>query len=134
MAEETSFLNLLETVCRGFPGIELAILFGSMAAGRADSKSDLDIAVAGSTPLDWQTKAKFIEQLSVIVLRPIDLVDLQTAHGTILQQVLTTGRLLFCRDHGLYARLIRRMLFDQADFQPLVRRIYRERRKRWITV
>ena len=40
MTEETSFLSRLVAVCRAFPGIELAILFGSMAAGDGRTAPD----------------------------------------------------------------------------------------------
>ena len=115
-----------------FPNVQLALLFGSVVSGKMNPESDLDIAVAAPQPITWREKMCLIEELALIVLRPIDLLDLQSAHGLILKRALTTGSLVLCKDRGLYARLIGRMLFEQADFQPLVRMILRQRIKQWI--
>ena len=127
-------IQRLKPCCLEFPEIELAILFGSMATGKASSESDLDIGVAGPAAIDWRTKMRLVEAISLVALRPVDLVDLRTASGTLLHQILTTGEIILCRNHTLYADLIKKMLFDQADFQPMVRRIFQERRKKWIGV
>ncbi len=114
-------------------GIRLALIFGSLAKGRARSDSDVDVAVAADRPLDLGTKMRLIEQLAVLTGRPIDLVDLQVADGLILSQVLVEGRLLFCRDYALYARLMQRMIFDQEDAMRYHRRILAVRRNAWIS-
>src|SRR4030067_1492674 len=82
------------------PALRRALIFGSLAKGRARSDSDVDVAVAADRPLDIGTKMRLIEQLAVLTGRPIDLVDLQAADGLILKQVLVEGRLLFCRDRA----------------------------------
>ena len=115
-----------------YPAVKLAILFGSLAAGRATSDSDLDLGVAADQPLDIDLKTVLIEELAQHLGRPVDLVDLQTARGVILQQVLTKGRLIYCSNHLLYAAIIRTMLFNQSDMMPYHDRILAERRKAWI--
>lgn len=77
-------------------------------------------------------KIALIQDLARRTGRAVDLVDLQTAHGTILHQVLHTGTLLYCADHSLYAALIKRHLFEEADFRPYRDRILTERRQAWI--
>ena len=64
--------------------------------------------------------------------RPVDVVDLCSADGLILSQVLTTGKIILCADRMLYAMLIKKMLFTNADMMPYHRRILAERRKAWI--
>jgi predicted nucleotidyltransferase len=122
--------SLLETE----PGLKLVILFGSALKDQLRFESDVDVALAMDEPLTWENKLELIERLGCALERPIELVDLHQAHGLILQQILTTGELLICRDRPFYGRLIKRMLFEQADFQPYIDRIHRERRKRWIGV
>ena len=73
-----------------------------------------------------------IEALAKVFARPVDLVDLQSAAGPILAQILTKGRLIYCTDHALYAEIMKRMLFDEADMAPYRRHILTERRKAWI--
>lgn len=116
----------------GRPGINLAILFGSLSRGRAMAHSDMDLAVAMARPLTAEEKLEMIEGLAQIVGRPVDLVDLQSADGLILSQILTTGNILLCNNRTLYAELIKKMLFNDADMMPYRERILAERRKAWI--
>ena len=114
------------------PSIRIAILFGSLATDRAHMNSDLDLAVASSTPLTPQARIQLIEELAVATGRPIDLVDLDSAHNPLLQQILTQGRLLIRNSPTQYAELIRRMVYEEADVMPYYRRILAARRQAWI--
>jgi predicted nucleotidyltransferase len=114
--------------------IKLGILFGSLAKDHGTSNSDLDLGVAAMVPLDTSLKMILVEALAEFSGRPVDLVDLQSASGPILQQVLTQGKLIYCIDRTLYASLIRTMLFNQSDMMPYYDRILAERRKAWIGV
>lgn len=73
---------------------------GSLAAGREEPDSDLDIAVSSSVPLTAHARIELIDELAATVGRPIDLIDLSQAHGPLLQQVLTTGRLILYRNRS----------------------------------
>jgi predicted nucleotidyltransferase len=114
------------------PDILLCILFGSLANNKENRDSDLDIAIACRTSLDSLKKQKLIEELALIFGRPVDLIDLKIVSGTLLHQILTNGKLIYCIDHYLYAELIKKMLFNQADMMPYHHRILKERRERWI--
>ncbi|MFU8833626.1 MAG: nucleotidyltransferase domain-containing protein, partial [Wenzhouxiangella sp.] len=52
--------------------LRLAIVYGSLAKGRARSGSDLDIAIAGAKPLDADRKMALIRGLAGICGRTID--------------------------------------------------------------
>lgn len=112
--------------------ILLCILFGSIANQRESVESDLDVAIAGERAFTAEQKQDFIEELATAFGRPVDLVDLQLISGTLLHQILTKGELIFCRDHQLYAELMKKMLFNQSDMMPYYYRILKERRKKWI--
>lgn len=114
------------------PSIAVAILFGSLAAGRSRNDSDLDLAVASTTPLDPQIRIQLIEKLAVGLGRPVDLIDLAQTHGPLLQQILTKGRLIICADRTRYADLLLRVVYEEADVMPYYRRILAERRQAWI--
>jgi predicted nucleotidyltransferase len=114
------------------PSIIIAILFGSLAAGRSHNDSDLDLAVASTTPLSPHTRLQLIEELAVGLGRPVDLIDLAQTHGPLLQQILTKGRLLICTDRTRYADLLLRVVYEEADVMPYYRRILAERRQSWI--
>jgi predicted nucleotidyltransferase len=111
--------------------IRLAILFGSLAVGRATPASDLDLAVLMQAPLSAETKMALIGDLSLATGRPVDLIDLRTTGEPVLGQILKHGVRLFGSDSD-YAELIKRHLFEEADFMPYRRRILTERRQAWI--
>ena len=118
-------------VLRTGPEIELAILFGSMATGKETAESDLDLAVDAGRPLTAEEKMAPISELAIRIRRPVDLIDLQTVGEPLLGQILKRGvRIL--GSNTRYAGLIRKHLFDNADFMPYRRRILRERRRAWI--
>lgn len=122
----------IEQVLARHPSIVVAILFGSLAAGRGRFDSDLDLAVASTTPLDPQIRIQLIEELAVGLGRPVDLIDLAQTHGPLLQQILTKGRLIICADRTRYADLLLRVVYEEADVMPYYRRILAERRQAWI--
>ena len=122
----------IEHVVARHPSVVLAILFGSMAKDRARNDSDLDIAVAFSTPMTTQTYIAIVEDLALALGRPVDLIDLDQTHNPLLRQILTKGRRVLCHDRTRYAELILRMVYEEADVMPYYRRILSERRQAWI--
>jgi predicted nucleotidyltransferase len=70
-------------------------VFGSAAAGRVRSDSDLDLAVlpekAISTLLLFEAKA----QVAEIVNRDVDLIDLSSTSTVLCKEVVAGGRLLY---------------------------------------
>lgn len=115
------------------PEIRLAFLFGSLARGTARPASDVDLGVVADVPLGAEQKSALIEDIALASGRSVDLVDLQTASGLVLQEALTKGRRLLLSDRALFAGLMARMWADEADFQPYRRRILEARRKAWIS-
>ena len=126
-SSETGIALLLAEV----PHVQLGILFGSTAEGRLRRDSDLDLAVMGDKPLEAPEKMALIEELAQMTGRPVDLVDLQSARGVIVGQVLRNGRRIYEENDRIYAELLKRHLFYQEDFAPYRRRILKERRKAW---
>jgi len=125
---QTTITNILEQ----FPEILIGILFGSAAEDKLTYKSDVDLAVSGHKPLSADVKKELHEALAVELLRPVDLIDLQITNGLILFQAITKGNRFYCKDKHLYAELMKKMLFNQADMMPYHNRILKERRERWI--
>lgn len=113
------------------PGIGLAILFGSLAIGKGHVESDLDLAVDAGRRLTASEKMALISELAGRTGRPVDLVDIRAIGEPLLGQVLRHGKRILGSDTR-YANLIRRHLFDQADYLPYRNRILAERRQLWI--
>jgi len=112
-------------------GLELAVVFGSVARGNARVDSDLDIAVRYVTPLDAAQKLALIRALGAASGRPVDLIDLHTAGPVVAREALTKGKRIFGGD-TVFASQLSRTLIDYADFAPLIERTLRERREAWM--
>lgn len=125
----------LERVCSvldACPDVELAIVYGSVAAGAAGPESDLDIAVTGRQRLSADQRMALVEALARSTGRPVDLVDLRDVHGPLLAEILRTGVRVLERDVTLYGTVLSRHLLDEADFRPYRDRILADRRRAWI--
>jgi predicted nucleotidyltransferase len=127
----TSIETLIQVALAPHPEIRLAILFGSLATGQGRYDSDVDLAIDAGQPLEIQAKMALMEELAERTGRPVDLIDLRTIGEPLLGQILKHGKRILGED-GLYAELIKRHVFDEADFMPYYRRILRERRSAWI--
>lgn len=112
--------------------IELALAFGSVAAGQPRAGSDFDVAILTRGAIDARRKRDIIAAVAAIVGRPIDLVDLRTAGVHVAGVALRTGKRLVCREPRVWAELLSRNLVDAADFLPYRERMLGERRKTWI--
>ena len=58
------------------------------------------------------------------------LLDLAHAHGTILSEVLTAGVRVRINDRTALEMLMRRLVYEEADYMPLYRRMLRQRSER----
>lgn len=113
------------------PDIELVIIFGSLATGKADANSDMDLALDVGHPLSADEKMELIAALAGATGRSVDLIDLRTAGEPLLGQVLRHGKRILGKDEH-YARLLYRHVLDEADFLPYRNNILAERRRTWI--
>lgn len=132
---EKAHLDIIEgirSVLADFPFIEFCTLFGSAASGRLTISSDIDIAVAGKEPLSLAVKNEVVLELSRALKRDIDLVDLQTVSGLILEQSLCQSSIVINKNRPLYAGLLKRLWYFQADMKPYVRRILEQRAEKWL--
>lgn len=120
----------LTAILQEFEQLQLALLFGSQATGRAGPESDIDLAVLAEAPLSPDLKMAIIARVGEAFDRPVDLIDLRVAGLPIIGQALQ-GHRLFGSD-TCFAQVLSRYLIDAADFLPIRDRILRERRQAWI--
>lgn len=127
-------IRLRQAVCNAMharPGIELVILFGSLASGSETPESDIDLAIDAGHRLTADEKTDLIRAIAEATGRAVDLIDLRSAGEPLLGQILKHGsRILGSDEH--YARLLYKHLVEQADFLPYRDRILEERRREWI--
>ncbi len=111
--------NLDEAVAALVAAVPSAIAvyqFGSSVSNQGTAESDLDLAILAGDPLDPVLRFDRAQEISRLVGRDVDLVDLRAASAVMAMQVLATGRLLVEHDadargafedrtFGAYARL-----------------------------
>jgi len=110
---------------------DLVLVFGSVASGRATAVSDLDLAFHSQGSLDPVRVAEMAQSLGLIARREVDLVDLARAHGTLHNEILTKGRILFQEDATVFGMEISRMLREQEDDMRMARGMLEERLSVW---
>lgn len=116
---------------KNWPEVEAAWLFGSVAKGTATEASDLDIAIYTHQPFSAEKHIELVEELALLTGRAVDLIDLKRAGEPLLGEILQKGTRLFGSEE-IYAELLKRHIFDSADFLPYAERILAERREKWI--
>ena len=117
-------------ILSAIPGLELAYLFGSYAAGSAGPDSDIDIAVRFPRALRLEQKLQLIERIADALGCPVDVIDLHDVPEPITGEVMKGTRLV--GTDSAHARLLFRHLLNVADFLPLRQSILETRRRAWI--
>jgi predicted nucleotidyltransferase len=82
------------------PSVQLVVLFGSVARGRARRDSDLDVAVRADEPADLD--ALYVLLAPRLASSRVDLVDLRRAGPLLAFQVAQRGQVLYERDPGAF--------------------------------
>ena len=131
MREQTTPYSVIINALENFPGLHTVILFGSIASGKANMDSDLDLAVDFGKTMSAQQKIKLISNLAEATGRPIDLIDLASVGEPLLGQILQGGKRLIGSNRD-FAVLLSKHLGNEADFMPYYRRLLKQRRKAWI--
>lgn len=124
-----SLRGLLE---REFPAVVFAYLFGSMATGQANPRSDIDIAVYLVESVDrFETRLEIASRVSLYLgMDRVDVVVLNDAPLSLAGRILQTRQVLLDRDPFLrhrYESITARMFHD---FRIREHRILAERAAR----
>lgn len=118
VAEERKVTEL----ARGFPGLDLLMLFGSRARGDDHSESDWDFAYLAGPGFDPD------DLLARLVLLldtdRIDLVDLRRANGLLCYRAAAEGRLLFASRPEVFDRFWSEAIFFWWDMEPVFKEGY----------
>lgn len=112
------------------PEIDAAYLFGSRVTGRAGEDSDLDVALLLAEDVDLDEDPMYrLRQLSALETlsgHHVDVVILNQAPLVLINQVLTTGELIFERNRHRRVRFEVRSLLTYFDFKPTLDRLNRK--------
>jgi len=94
-AIEKKIINLTK---EALPDVFAIYLFGSTGTQFENKNSDVDIAILPKQKLTPQQRWELQQKLAISLNKDVDLIDLLQA-TTILQfKIISTERLLFCRD------------------------------------
>ncbi len=113
------------------PEIKLAVLYGSAAKGNLRNSSDIDIAVSGREALDRDLLFSASSEISLLLGREIDLLDLHRVEGLILYRIMTEGKRIKT-DATLYVKFQGKALGYFEDFKPLQDMMRKARIERFI--
>jgi predicted nucleotidyltransferase len=92
----------VELIVARVPGLIAVYLFGSVARGDQTFESDIDFATLASRPLTPKVRWELQQELSVLLYREVDLIDLRASSTVMRVQVLGSSELLL--DLDTYAR------------------------------
>lgn len=114
----------IREVLKDEPEIVFALLFGSAARDRLTLESDIDIAVAAERPLSYEQRLHLISVFSRTLPWEVDLVDLQSVSGPILQQALCKGVHIKKTSSPVLAQLLKaKPLKGAMSILPMILRI-----------
>jgi len=82
-------------------GLQLIVLFGSLAKGRRNIRSDMDLAFLYSVPFDIVQLTNRVSQL--LCSDAIDVVDLRTASPLLKFSAMQNGKALYERSPGTFS-------------------------------
>ena len=115
---ERSLLQALES----WPGVRLAVLFGSAARGESGPNSDLDIGVLFEA--GRESTAGLEVALGRAAGRRLDLVRLDTAPPLLRFEIARDGRVLLERAPHAWADFRARAMTDWWDWAPTARLLH----------
>ncbi|HEY8208993.1 MAG TPA: nucleotidyltransferase domain-containing protein [Myxococcaceae bacterium] len=111
----------LRAVLLPFPEVQLAVLFGSWARGRATRHSDVDVAVAVEP--DSPEVRSSVWRAVLAAVPQADVVFTGAAPPLLRMEITRHGRLIIeRRPHG-WANFKARAMIDWGDWAPFARRI-----------
>jgi hypothetical protein len=109
----------LPKALESWPGVRLAVLFGSAARGQSGSGSDLDVGVLLEPGMESATELE--AELARATGRRIDLVRLDAAPPLLRFEIARDGRVLLERAPHAWADFRARAMTDWWDWAPTAR-------------
>ena len=100
--------------------INSIFVYGSFAAGRERSDSDIDIAILlAKGLLGFKERSRLMRDLIQLLDREIDLVSLREVSSVLQIQILKKGELLFCKDRSLLNHFQVQVVREYLDLKQI---------------
>jgi predicted nucleotidyltransferase len=101
---KTSLLqSIAKRIQENLPDVLSVYVFGSVAKGKTNIESDLDMAVLSSDVLPVIDVWQLAQELAKDAGMDVDLIDLRSASAVMRMQVISEGKRLICNDEDACA-------------------------------
>lgn len=123
----------IKNYLENYENILFAILFGSYASGKTNSKSDLDIGIYIDQDISLLKLGKIITGLEKITALKIDLIELNNLYNKsplLAYQITSNHKVIFVRDGTALINFKRMTLlnyFDTAELRKTVSTVFYNR-------
>ena len=94
MLEKEQIAKIIE-FAKGHSEISVIYLFGSHAAGRQRSKSDIDLGILFVNEIDGFTRINLETEISNLLKKDVDLIDMRRSGPVLRHQIYKHGRLIY---------------------------------------
>jgi predicted nucleotidyltransferase len=112
----------VEGALRDGPGLQLAVLFGSIARGDHHAGSDVDVGIVPVDPmLPMRAELELQRRLEAACGRPVHLVRLDRASTLLKWKVANDGRPLVNDPPHAWSRFVARSAMEFAELAPQLR-------------
>lgn len=116
------FIKQLPSVFEGERKICLAYLFGSLAVNKINDLSDVDIAylLAKNEQMTFGQEMEFADKVvKTIKTDEVDLIQLNKAPDFFSYKVISTGRVIFCRNKKEKEDFESEVFMQYLDIKPI---------------
>lgn len=123
-------LKLLPEIFKKYPDIQAVYLFGSVASGKANSQSDIDLAIHPRNSSLRTKKLDILADLTQYGFNNVDIVFLDIRDIVIRFEAVRQNRLIYCAqdfDAGSFFSLTIREYFDFLPYLKAQREAYKQR-------
>ncbi len=126
---ETLAAELAKTLAAEL-AIELAVLFGSLAAGRPRPSSDVDLAIRWAPGATAERRAAVLARIEREMRRSVDAIELDQAPPLLRMEIARHGVVVLERVAGAWSGVRARAMLDWWDFAPYARIMHEAARAR----
>jgi len=108
-------LDKLSGLFEKYLSVSIAYLFGSALTGVMHEESDIDIAVLFDPKPDFFSRLELTNRLCDLLGQTVDLALLNDASPIFKMQVISKGKLIFCRNSKVNSYFVMRTVNEYDD-------------------
>jgi len=126
-------INKITDRLKGLELIEFAILFGSFSESKQTDLSDIDLGLFFSEEIKLLVLGNIITELTSITNKKVDVVilnDLNKKDPFFANEIITKGKILFCRNDNSFIEYRRKVFLeflDTAYFREKIKTAFKNR-------